>query len=95
MAPTLSQAVEQLETAEAFFAFFNVDYEPGVIRHQRIHLLRLFQSLLPENTEQLEFADYQLALTKAYCLLKEGKTVDFATDGCGSCTQCNETLEDA
>lgn len=88
----LADEVEELESAESFFEFFKVDYDPELIRHSRIQLLKLFNKNLVTYQEPIEWKEYREALTKAYCLLKRGVIVPLAES---SCTTCQSDCESA
>ena len=80
----LMQELEELDCAEEFFELLQVPYEADVINNKRVPLLQLFHQLL-EQYSAPNLADYQAALTKAYCLLKHGVRVELAASTCASC----------
>jgi hypothetical protein len=86
----IEEQLEQLDCAESFFELFDVPFDPDVIIHRRIHLLRLFHLELGDSTEGLTWADYQTALKKAYCKIQLGDKAEFAESGCNSCTKCED-----
>lgn len=65
-------ALEELESAEDFLIFFAVDYDPGIVQVNRLHILQRFhnyltqqQAELPE-TAEARFTFYQQLLNLAY-----------------------------
>jgi hypothetical protein len=62
-----------------------VSYDPEVIKHRRIQLLKLFNKNLICYQEPIAWAEYQQALSKAYCLLLRGETMPLAESSCASC----------
>ncbi len=86
----LSEQIEELDSAESFLELFDVEYDPEVIQHRRVQLLRLFHKNLEWAEDvTLEFTDYKLALTKAYCLLQQGDEVPLEVPDCGQCSECH------
>lgn len=84
----LAEQLEELDSAESFLNLFEVDFDPEVILHRRVQLLRLFHKNLAGYQEPIEWQDYQQALSKAYCLLKRGESLALAESACGSCNEC-------
>ena len=81
--------MEDLDSIESFFQYFGIDYDPAVITHQRIHLLRLFNHNLQTFSAPLTDDHYRTALNKAYCLLKSDQKLAFNEPACGSCKECH------
>ncbi|MGL1959285.1 MAG: nitrogenase-stabilizing/protective protein NifW [Colwellia sp.] len=84
----LAEQLEELDSAESFLNLFKVDFDPDIIMHRRIELLRLFHKNLTAYQEPLQWNEYQQALSQAYCLLKRGEKMALAGSACGSCDQC-------
>ena len=81
----LAEQIEKLDSAESFFTLFEVTYDPEVIECRRIQLLKLFNRNLIFYKEPIAWAEYQEALSKAYCLLQRGETIPLAESSCSSC----------
>lgn len=47
----LEDAFDELESAEDFLAFFQIDYLPGVVLVNRLHILQRFHNLLNSQGE--------------------------------------------
>ena len=85
---SLTEQVNELNSAEEFLDLFNVVYDPAVIAHKRVHLLRLFRQHLHNRHANPEYADYQQALTKAYCQLQQGNRANLEIPQCANCSEC-------
>jgi len=66
------EEMEDLESAEDFLQYFELDYEPSVVHVNRLHILQRFHNYLqkasegmPEN-EQAKRAIYSKLLERAY-----------------------------
>ncbi|MCI4673633.1 nitrogenase-stabilizing/protective protein NifW [Candidatus Mycolicibacterium alkanivorans] len=77
-------AFRQCETAEDYFAFFGLSYDPAVVNVNRLHILKHFARQLadlhahrsaPEPTEQI-LADYRDALVAAYQAFTTGTALE-------------------
>lgn len=68
---TLDEALEDLESAEDFLAYFGIAYDPKVVQVNRLHILQRFHDYLaktgplPEH-EGARRADYAALLARAY-----------------------------
>lgn len=81
---------EEIADAETFFEILAVPYEPDVLIHKRIHLLKLFQQELAEYGDAPSYENSQVALKKAYCKIQAGQKAKLAASGCQSCTKCED-----
>ncbi|RCU52521.1 MULTISPECIES: nitrogenase-stabilizing/protective protein NifW [Corallincola] len=91
-ATDLDLALAELDSAEDFLTFFQVSYQPEVIQHRRIELLRQFYQQLANTQKQtpmLGWQHYKSALNRAYCLIQKGEQVGFAASKCGDCQKCD------
>ena len=86
---SLAEQIAELSNAEDFLALFKIDYDPAVIAHKRIQLLRLFHQNLQVSKTEPDFTDYQQALAKAYCLLQRGEQVALDVPKCATCSECH------
>lgn len=66
------ETIEELESAEDFLQYFELDYEPSVVHVNRLHILQRFHDYLaqaadqmPEDEEALR-AVYKQLLLRAY-----------------------------
>lgn len=87
---TSKNTLEDLDSLESFFLYFDLTFDPNVIQHQRIHLLRLFHQQLEPISDPISDSDYRTALERAYCLLKKNYIPAFSDSGCESCTKCKD-----
>ncbi len=69
---SFEEEMEDLESAEDFLQYFELDYEPSVVHVNRLHILQRFHNYLqkasegmPEN-EQAKRAIYSKLLERAY-----------------------------
>ncbi|OIR15320.1 nitrogenase-stabilizing/protective protein NifW [mine drainage metagenome] len=67
---TLDEAMEELVSAEDFFNYFGIEYDPAVVHVNRLHILQryhdyLAKATLPELEEGRRMA-YTTLLTQAY-----------------------------
>ncbi len=69
---SFKEEMEDLESAEDFLQYFELDYEPSVVHVNRLHILQRFHNYLqkasegmPEN-EQAKRAIYSKLLERAY-----------------------------
>lgn len=83
--------LQDVDDAESFFEILDVTYDPQVLIHKRIHLLRLFQQQLAEYGDEPNYEESQIALKKAYCKIQAGQLAEFAQRGCHSCTKCEDS----
>lgn len=63
--------LDELSSAEDFLAYFEVDYDPGVVQVNRLHILQRLHDYLAEQgelpvDEQATRAIYRELLTRAY-----------------------------
>lgn len=85
----IEQAIEQLDSAEAFLHFFEVPYDADFLRPRRVQLLRLFHGVLNRRPSPLSWQDYQEALRRAYCLLQKGVLASLNVPACATCKDCD------
>jgi nitrogenase-stabilizing/protective protein len=50
---SLSEALQDLETAEAFLDFFGIAYQPAIVHVNRLHILQRFHDYIEANTAKL------------------------------------------
>ena len=69
---SFEEEMEELESAEDFLQYFQLEYEPSVVHVNRLHILQRFHDYLqkagdemPED-EQLQRAVYSKLLMRAY-----------------------------
>ncbi|WP_416886391.1 nitrogenase-stabilizing/protective protein NifW [Marinospirillum sp.] len=68
----LDEALEELESAEDFLNFFEVDYDPSIVQVNRLHILQRFHNFLAQRqaelpaTSEARFAFYQELLAQSY-----------------------------
>jgi len=53
MSVTLKEELEDLETAEEFLAYFDIDFDPHVVQVNRLHIMQKFHNYLQEQEEQV------------------------------------------
>lgn len=82
--------LESLSTAEEFLDYFNISFDPQLVTHKRIALLRLFREELEQAPEPRGYKVYKRALLKAYSSLLFGHLPSVEEGGCGSCTECDD-----
>lgn len=68
---TLSEAMEDLSTAEDFLEFFAVPFDPAVVHVNRLHILQRFHDYLahnpaPQEDEAAQRAHFRRFLELAY-----------------------------
>jgi nitrogenase-stabilizing/protective protein len=70
---TLDEALAELTSAEDFFAYFGIDYDPAVVQVNRLHILQRFHDYLEQAPELLAGGDdltratgYRRLLRQAY-----------------------------
>jgi nitrogenase-stabilizing/protective protein len=85
----LKQAVDQLQGAEAFCDFFEVDYDQQLLQSKRIPLLRLYHHILESMQAEHSFEDYQKALRVAYRQIEQGNELAFNPTHCDGCSDCD------
>ena len=77
----LAKALEDLSSAEDFFAFFGLDYDPRVLAASRLHILKQFHDNLAdvadlENLDETaQRAAYREQLSKAYATFVTGSAL--------------------
>lgn len=68
----LAKAMEDLSSAEDFFAFFDLDYDPRVLAASRLHILKRFHdnlsgvTALEDMDEVVQRNAYREQLSRAY-----------------------------
>ena len=67
---TVQQQIAKLSSAEDFFSFFRVAYDPLIVRVSRLHIMKRFgvylsETVLPSDDEGIR-AIYQALLERAY-----------------------------
>ncbi|WED24083.1 nitrogenase-stabilizing/protective protein NifW [Vibrio sp. JC009] len=82
--------IDSLSSAEDFLGYFQLDYDPQLIRTKRIQLMRMFHHVLNTFSEPLQHADYRKALKVAYRQLENGNELAFSASGCQGCTECDD-----
>jgi nitrogenase-stabilizing/protective protein len=61
--------LEDLESAEDFLGYFGIDYEPGVVHVNRLHILQRYHDYLAghrQNGGEPGYNDYRALLARAY-----------------------------
>jgi nitrogenase-stabilizing/protective protein len=77
----LAKALEDLSSAEDFFAFFGLDYDPRVLAASRLHILKQFHDNLAavadlENLDEpAQRAVYREQLSQAYATFVTGSAL--------------------
>jgi nitrogenase-stabilizing/protective protein len=69
---SLKEELEELESAEDFLQYFQIDYQPSIVHVNRLHILQRFHDYLrqandamPED-ETAQLLVYKKLLTRAY-----------------------------
>ncbi|MGL6313525.1 nitrogenase-stabilizing/protective protein NifW [Vibrio sp. WXL103] len=97
MSQIVSDSIAQLDTLEAYFSAFGVDYDPSELPSKRVALLREFATQLEsyhlEDDDEPTFSQYQRAFVKAYYRVWAGERTPLAPSRCGSCNDCNDSNE--
>lgn len=67
----LEEALDELESAEDFLVFFGVDFDPGVVQVNRLHILQRFHNYLEQHKPLPDegasrYGVYQSLLREAY-----------------------------
>jgi len=67
-ATDFEQEVAELESAEDFLDYFNIEYDPAVVQVNRLHILQRFHDYLARRaeTQTLTYAEYRTSLGMAY-----------------------------
>lgn len=70
-AKELDEALDELESAEDFLVFFGVEFDPGVVQVNRLHILQRFHNYLEQQKPLPEdgaarYGVYQSLLCQAY-----------------------------
>lgn len=69
---TFAQRMAELESAEDFLDYFQVDYDPGVVHVNRLHILQRFHDYLNQGRDAMPVdeaalaAVYESLLRRAY-----------------------------
>ena len=78
---SLAKDLKALSSAEEFFAYFGLDYDPRVLAASRLHILKRFHDNL-ENVADLEALDeageraaYREQLSRAYATFVTGSAL--------------------
>lgn len=78
-------AIAELDSAESFLDFFNIQYDPDYLLTRRVQFLRLFQRQLSKQAEPKGWDAYHQAVSRAYCELERNISVAFADSHCSTC----------
>ena len=64
----LATEFADLESAEEFFDYFDLDYDPGIVHVNRLHILQRFHDYLGQNDDSdvLTYAECRTLLIQAY-----------------------------
>ncbi|MGX9417630.1 nitrogenase-stabilizing/protective protein NifW [Vibrio sp. WJH972] len=87
---TFEDDIEELESAEDFLHFFDVEFDAELVTRKHIPLLRLFQQILDRHDGTPSYSAYKKALCSAYKQLELGRELAFASGGCDGCTSCDD-----
>jgi nitrogenase-stabilizing/protective protein len=77
----LARDIEALSSAEEFFAFFGLDYDPRVLAASRLHILKRFHDNLAavdgldDLDETAQRAAYREQLSRAYAAFMTGSAL--------------------
>jgi nitrogenase-stabilizing/protective protein len=77
----LARDIEALSSAEEFFAFFGLDYDPRVLAASRLHILKRFHDNLAavdgldDLDETAQRAAYREQLGRAYATFQTGSAL--------------------
>ncbi|PJC87615.1 hypothetical protein CSW98_00360 [Vibrio sp. HA2012] len=82
--------ISELEHAEDFLRFFQIDFDPELVRVKRIQLLRLFHHILNSFSQPLQHQEYRKALKIAYRQLENGNELAFKASDCQGCSECDD-----
>jgi nitrogenase-stabilizing/protective protein len=68
---TLTEDLESLSSAEEFLEYFEVPYDPALVRVKRLHILQRFHDYLEDPSlersgEAFDWSDYRALLMQAY-----------------------------
>ena len=69
---SLDEAMEDLESAEDFLNYFELEYDPSVVQVNRLHILQRYHNYLAQSEEALPEDEeakrevYKRLLTRAY-----------------------------
>jgi len=90
MAIDFDNEMAHLESAEEFLRYFQIDFEPQLIRIKRIQLMRLFRHILMSYPTPWRQHDYKKALKIAYRQLLSGNELAFSPANCNGCSDCDD-----
>lgn len=64
----IEQDLQELESAEEFLDYFNIDYDPKIVHVNRLHILQRFHDYLAKAPQDgsLPFEQYAELLKQAY-----------------------------
>ncbi|MDC0610985.1 nitrogenase-stabilizing/protective protein NifW [Vibrio sp.] len=82
--------LEDLETAEDFLNYFNIEFDAKLVRVKRIQLLRMYEKLLSHDADNASYESHKQALCTAYKQITLGRELAFEGGGCHGCTDCSD-----
>ncbi|WP_181388375.1 nitrogenase-stabilizing/protective protein NifW [Vibrio albus] len=85
----IEDQVADLQSAEEFLTFFEVNFDPELVKVKRIQLLRLFNHILSSFSQPIQHQDYRKALRVAYRQLENGNELAFKPSDCQGCSDCD------
>lgn len=69
---TIDEELEELESAEDFLQYFNLEYDPAIVHVNRLHILQRFHDYIAQSEESMPFDEelkrevYSKFLLRAY-----------------------------
>ena len=78
-------AIAELDTAESFLDFFDIQYDPNLLMSRRVKFLRLFQRQLAKLNRPTSWDTYHQAVFRAYCELELDVGIALSESHCASC----------
>lgn len=82
--------LEELETAEDFLNYFQIEYDEELIKSKHIQLLRMLNKILENLPQPIRFLHYKRAVRVAYRQLSNGNELAFTPSACEGCTDCDD-----